>query len=134
MAGAFYKEDGWGEVEDSGFISHVGPFYSRVVNGELEVAAPTDERHRNRFGIVHGGLISTVADRALGMASRRATAGRAQATVKLEMTFIDRVEVGDVILARPKIQRKTSSLTFGHVEMFVGDRLIGTASAVFKYR
>lgn len=124
--------DGWSEMEDTGFIAFVGPFFYRGTGDTLEIAMPTDDRHRNRSGIVQGGLICTLADRSLGMASRETTRNRPQVTIKLDMTFLDRIEVGDLVIARPKIVRTSRTLNFGAVEISVGERLVASATGIFK--
>lgn len=123
---------GWSEIEDTGFIGLIGPFWQRGERETLELALATAEKHRNRSGIVQGGVICALADRALGTASRALTCNRPQVTIKLEMTFFDRIEVGDLIVARPSIVRQSRSLNFGQADLFVADRLCASATGMFK--
>jgi acyl-coenzyme A thioesterase PaaI-like protein len=53
-------------------------------------------------------------------------------TIKLDMTFLDRIEVGDLIVARPRILRQSRSLSFGEVELFAADRLCASATGIFR--
>lgn len=124
--------EGWSQIEDDGFIGLIGPFWQREQGGDLELALATAEKHRNRSGIVQGGVICALADRALGTASRALTGNRPQVTIKLDMTFLDRIEVGDVIVARPRILRQSRSLNFGEVDVFVADSLCARATGIFR--
>lgn len=77
-------------------------------------------------------MICALADRALGTASRALTGNRPQVTIKLDMTFLDRIEIGDLIVARPRILRQSPSLSFGEVGLFAADRLCASATGVFR--
>lgn len=103
--------EGWSEIEDTAFIGLIGPFWQRGERETLELALATAEKHRNRSGIVQGGVICALADRALGTASRALTGNRPQVTIKLDMTFLDRIEIGDLVVARPSIVEATPDIT-----------------------
>lgn len=132
MSEAEFLAAGWVQTDDAGFVRLVGPFWQRRVGEALELAVATDEGHRNRSGIVQGGLICTLADRALGAASRLLTNDQPQVTVKLDMTFLGRIAIGDVLVARPRIIRQSRRLNFGEVEIWVEDRLCAKAQGIFK--
>jgi len=132
MSEAALRAGGWVQTDDDGFVRLVGPFWQRQAGEALELAVATDERHRNRSGIVQGGLICTLADRALGAASRLLTNNRAQVTINLDVTFLGRIAIGDILIARPHIIRQSPSLNFGDVEIWVEDRLCAKAQGIFK--
>ena len=54
-AAAKLKSDGWKIAETTGFMHLIGPLWERLVNGELEFALITDDKHHNRRGLVQGG-------------------------------------------------------------------------------
>jgi acyl-coenzyme A thioesterase PaaI-like protein len=124
--------EGWSQIEDDGFIGLIGPFWRREQGGARELALATAEKHRNRSGIVQGGVICALADRAPGTASRALTGNRPQVTIKLDMTFLDRIEVGDLIVTRPRILRQSRSLNFGQVDLVVADGLCASATGIFR--
>lgn len=126
--------DGWARVPDDGFIELAGPLWQREADCGMELAIATTDKHRNRSGIVQGGVLCTLADRALGTASRAASGNPPQVTVKLDTTFLDRVEVGDVLVARPRVVRQTRTLSFGAVDLLVNERLFASATGVFRLR
>ncbi|WP_420135690.1 PaaI family thioesterase [Rhodopseudomonas sp.] len=126
------KADGWSIVHDEGFIDLVGPMWHRVVDGQHEFAIATGPKHRNRRGLVQGGLMMTLADRACGMAAREQSGAPHVATVQLDTHFIDAGEIGDLLIARPKVIRATRSLIFTSAEVSAEGRCLIVASGVFK--
>ena len=55
-----------------------------------------------------------------------------QATVQLDMHFIDAVQIGDFVEAKCTVVRRTRSLVFMAAELVVGDRVVATAKGVWK--
>ena len=100
-AAALAPEDGWTEAIDDGFIALIGPFYTRTDGDHTEVTVVCQDKHRNRRGIVQGGLVTTFADRALGIAARAHSGAPTTATVHLDTHFVAPIHVGDVLRARP---------------------------------
>ena len=58
--------------------------------------------------------------------------GRPQATVQLDVHFIDAVQVGEFVECRAKVVRRTRSLVFMAAELVVGERVVATANGVWK--
>lgn len=126
------KSEGWTLVETTGFLSLVGPLWQRSVDGEMECALVTEDKHHNRRGVVQGGLLMTFADRACGMAARFVSGRPTLATVQLDVHFVDSGRIGETLIARPRVVRTTRSLIFVTTEVTASDRCIVTASGVFK--
>ena len=126
------SRDGWTILEDDGFLGLVGPFWHRIVDGRHEYSIEGQAKHRNRRGVVQGGLTMTLADRSCGMTARYETGNKYLATVQLDMHFIDGAQIGDTIVSRPRIIRATRSLIFMSTEVSAGDRCVATANGVFK--
>ncbi|MBI5128511.1 MAG: PaaI family thioesterase [Rhodopseudomonas palustris] len=126
------KADGWSIIHDDGFIDLVGPLWHRVVDGQHEYAIATAAKHRNRRGLVQGGLMMTLADRASGMAAREQSGAPHVATVQLDTHFVDAGEIGDLLIARPRVIRATRSLIFTSTEVSVDGRCVILANGVFK--
>ncbi|MFD9664431.1 PaaI family thioesterase [Rhodococcus sp. NPDC059968] len=130
-ATALSPEDGWTEVIDDGFIALVCPFYTRTDGEHTEVAVVCQDKHRNRRGIVQGGLVMTFADRALGIAARAHSGAPTTATVHLDVHFVAPIHVGDILRARPHTAPGTRSLLFMRTDLTVDDTLVATATGVF---
>ncbi|MGT2487590.1 PaaI family thioesterase [Methylobacterium oryzae CBMB20] len=122
--------DGWTLVEDKGFIAHVGPLHVRGADGAYAFRA--DQKHANLIGVVHGGMLMSFADRALGETAMRAADGANCVTIQLEMKFIDVGRLGDWIEIRPQVVKRTGSLVFMRGDVRDGTRLLASADGVWK--
>lgn len=123
---------GWSIMQDDGFIKLVGPFWHRRVDEAYEFAIQGQDKHRNRRGVVQGGVLMTLADRSCGMTARAISGAEALATVQMDTYFVDAAQIGELMVSRPKALRTTKSLIFMSTEIHVNDRVVATAHGVFK--
>ena len=131
-AAAKLKADGWAIVETSGFLHLIGPLWERLVDGKLEFALVTEDKHHNRRGLVQGGVLMTFADRTCGMTARHVSGKPTLATVQLDTHFVESGKIGEVLISKPHVVRSTRSLIFITTEVTVDKRCIAMASGVFK--
>jgi acyl-coenzyme A thioesterase PaaI-like protein len=131
-AAAKLKSDGFSVVEATGFIDLVGPMWQREVDGAVEFALATEDKHHNRRGLVQGGVLMTFADRACGMTARHVTGKQTLATVQLDMHFVESGKIGETLITRPHVVRATRSLIFVSTEVTANARCVAMASGVFK--
>jgi acyl-coenzyme A thioesterase PaaI-like protein len=123
---------GWEPYADEGFIGLVGPFWKRPLGDGYCYGFMAEAKHHNRRGVVQGGALMTFADRSMGMTCWYANERKPQATVQLDMHFIDAVQIGEFVEARCKVVRRTRALIFMSAELVVGSRVVATASGVWK--
>src|SRR5690349_744231 len=123
---------GWEPYTDEGFIGLVGPFWTRRSGDTHLYAFVAQPKHHNRRGIVQGGMLMTFADRSMGMTCWYANERQPQATVQLDMHFIDAVQIGEFVEAKCRVVRRTRALVFMSAELVVGPRLVATANGVWK--
>jgi uncharacterized protein (TIGR00369 family) len=121
--------NGWERVQGHNFGELVGPIWRR---GDALFGFVSTDKHRNHRGIVHGGMLTTFADQAMGMTGRRATGEKPHATIEINMQFIGAVKVGDFVEAHCEIVRETRSLLFIESKLKVGSRIVATASGIWK--
>jgi acyl-coenzyme A thioesterase PaaI-like protein len=126
------KSEGWKIVETSGFMHLIGPLWERLVDGELEFALITEDKHHNRRGLVQGGVLMTFADRTCGITARHVSGKPTLATVQLDTHFVESGKIGEVLISKPHVVRSTRSLIFITTEVTVDKRCIAMASGVFK--
>ena len=126
------KTCGWKIVETSGFLQLIGPLWQRTVDGELEFALITEDKHHNRRGLVKGGVLMTFADRTCGITARHVSGRPTLATVQLDTHFVEAGKIGEVLISKPHVVRSTRSLIFITTEVTVDRRCIAMASGVFK--
>ena len=126
------KSDGWKIVETTGFLHLIGPLWQRTVDGELEFALITEDKHHNRRGLVQGGVLMTFADRTCGITARHVSGKPTLATVQLDTHFVEAGKIGEILISKPPVVRSTRSLIFTTTEVTVDRRCIAMASGVFK--
>lgn len=109
-----------------------GPFYERKDGPISEVYLLAERKHCNTSGVVHGGLLMTMADLALCAACRDGLDGARAITVSLNAEFLAAGLEGDFVSAKAELTRRGKSMAFARCILSAGDRRIMTASAVTK--
>jgi acyl-coenzyme A thioesterase PaaI-like protein len=123
---------GWEPYKDEGFIGLVGPFWMRAVGDSYRYAFLAEGKHHNRRGVVQGGMLMTFADRSMGMTCWYANDRQPQATIQLDVHFVDVVQIGEFVEANCTVVRRTRSLVFMNAELVVGKRVVASAKGVWK--
>ena len=116
-----------------GFMKHNGGLlFKEISENEYEFKTTINENHLNAAGITHGGFIAAVVDAGAGTAAHRATDQNPCVTVSLELKFISAIKLGQELLGKTKIQKKTKSMIFLTCELSVQNKIVATASGVWK--
>ncbi len=116
----------------SPFFDLIGPLLSRRGPESLEFALEIDERHLNDRGFAHAGVLSAVADVALGYATAFSQEPPVPVvTTSLTIDFAGRVDLGAMLLATIDVQKVGRRMAFANCYLSVADRRIARASAVF---
>lgn len=124
--------EGWVLRPTKAFGTHVGPFYSPSGGDKEGCGFLADARHGNKRGVVHGGMLATAFDVALGNASWDAAGQRPCATVHLAVQFVGAVKLGEFAAIRVEVVKTTRSLVFLRGTMAVDGRTVATADGVWK--
>ena len=116
-----------------GFMKHNGGLLFKVISEKEYLFKTTiKENHLNAAGITHGGFIAAVVDAGAGTAAHRAANKSPCVTISLELKFISAVKLGQELIGVVKIQKKTKSMVFLTCELKVSDKIVVTASGVWK--
>ncbi len=121
--------NGWERVEGHNFGELIGPIWRRG-DGLFGILAA--DKHRNHRGIVHGGMLMSFADQAMGMTGRRSTGDKPHATIEINMQFVGTVQVGDFVEAHCEVVRKTRSILFIESKVKVDRCVVAAASGIWK--
>ena len=117
----------------SGFMKHNGGLLFKTVSeNEYQVKTTIKENHLNAAGITHGGFIAAVVDAGAGTAAHRATDNHPCVTSSLELKFISVIRLGQEVIGTTKIQKKTKSMVFLTCELKSENKIVATASGVWK--
>ena len=116
-----------------GFMKHNGGVMFRNISvNEFEFKSTINENHLNTAGITHGGYLSALVDAGAGTAAHRAADNAPCVTISLDLKFIGISKIGDEILGHVKILKKTKSLIFLFCELKCNNKIITSASGVWK--
>jgi uncharacterized protein (TIGR00369 family) len=114
------------------FEIHVGPAYQHGPAGVRRFAFRIDERHVNRRGVVHGGMLLTFADMALGAAAWDFTDRAPCVTLGMQTQFLKSARIGNIVDVKPELLRRTRALLFIRGDFTVDGETIFTAASVWK--
>ena len=116
-----------------GFMKHNGGLLFKTISeSEYEFKTTINENHLNAAGITHGGFIASVVDAGAGTAAHRAADQNPCVTISLELKFISAIKLGQELFGKTKIQKKTNSMIFLTCELTTSNKIVATASGVWK--
>jgi len=116
-----------------GFMKHNGGLLFKTVSeNEYQFKTTIGENHLNAAGITHGGFIAAVVDAGAGTAAHRAANNSPCVTISLELKFISAIKLGEELTGTTKIQKKTKSMVFLTCELRASNKIVATASGVWK--
>ena len=116
-----------------GFMKHNGGvLFRKVSNTEFEFKSIINKNHLNAAGITHGGYLSALIDAGAGTAAHRSAENLPCVTISLDLKFIGASKVGDEIFGNVKILKKTKTLIFLFCELKCNEKIITSASGVWK--
>ena len=116
-----------------GFMKHNGGLLFKTISeNEYEFKTTIKENHLNAAGITHGGFIATVVDAGAGTAAHRAADQNPCVTISLELKFISAIKLGQELYGKTKIRKKTKSMVFLTCELTASNKIVATASGVWK--
>jgi uncharacterized protein (TIGR00369 family) len=123
------------DVSVAAFTRYVGPLY-RFADAEdgaiRRFAFVAVEKHLNAADTVHGGMLMTLADVAMGQTARHASGGKICSTVSLNCDFVGPGRLGDLIEARIRVTRASRTMVFLSGEIVVGERVLLVATGLWK--
>lgn len=125
--------EGWMLLTGTHFDETAGPYWARRENGVRVVGLLGEERHGNGYvGTVHGGVLMTFADIALGMGVVDAADTRDCVTLQLQMQFTASAPIGSFLTCRPELVRRTSQVVFMRGLIMAGERTVASADGLWK--
>ncbi len=113
------------------------PLYSRTLDGAVQIGVWLREAHCNSRGFVHGGVIATLADNAMGLAygttARAAgTELTSAVTVSLSVDYAATARVGQWLQIEPRVIRAGRSMGFVDALITADGATVARASATFR--
>ena len=126
--------DGFEQISlKEGFMKHNGGVLFKTISKyEYEFKTTINAIHLNSAGITHGGFIAALVDAGAGTAAHRSADQNPCVTISLELKFISAIKLGQELYGKVKIQKKTKSMVFLTCELSASNKIVATASGVWK--
>ena len=106
--------------------------FKTVSETEYEFKTTINDNHLNAAGITHGGYLSALIDAGAGTAAHRASGNAPCVTISLDLKFIGASKVGDIVTGFTRVLKKTNTLVFLFCELKCNDKIITSASGIWK--
>ena len=98
---------------NQGFMKHLGGLeFKKIDEIQYEFFIEVQEIHLNTGKIAHGGFLSTIADTGMGTAAHRIAGDKRCVTINLDIKFISTALLGERLIGKVKILKKTKTLVF----------------------
>lgn len=119
-------------IASSPFHNWFGLRLVQIGSGTAVVKVELSSNHHNMQGIVHGGVISTVADTAIGLALRSMLEpGLTHRTAHLSVNYLAKVEGGE-LAGRGRALHAGGKMGYGEADVTDGSgKLVARANATF---
>ncbi len=108
------------------------PLWSKASNGHFTLALRVADAHCNARGLLHGGVISALADNAMGLSCVIASDHAfSLVTVSLSLDFLGMAPIGAWLEFVAKPTKIGRTMCFASVEAMADGKIIARATGVF---
>jgi len=115
-----------------GFLESTGPYYSRRRGGGLIIGLRIAGQHMNSAGMVHGGMLATLADVTLAQQIHvHEDPSIPMVTNSLTTNFLNAGRLGDWMEGHGQIDRIGGRIAYTSGQITCGDSIIMTMTGVF---
>ena len=108
------------------------PLYSKRTDKAVIVGLRLAKPHTNAHGLIHGGLIATLADNAMGYSCGYQMGATYMVTISLTVDFIGSARVGQWLAVEPEVIKTGSTICFAQSLVKADDVVIARADATFR--
>ena len=117
----------------SPYTELLGPIYQTMGKSDLVIGLYVEEKHCNARGLLHGGVLGTLADIAMGYSAAFSTEPPTpMVTASQTIDYLGKAEQGDWVEVHTDVHKVGRSMAFTRCRFLVGATCIATASAVFS--
>ena len=108
------------------------PIYARTTPDAVLIGLRLARPHTNSRGLVHGGLITSLADNAMGLSCGHRVGGSRLVTVSLSIDFIGTAELGQWLQVEPQVIKTGRTLCVAQCLVTADGAPIARANATFS--
>ena len=124
---------GWKQHTLQGHMGQMGPLWSQPLEtGGWRYGMCMEDRHLNPAGMVHGGVLLTLADHAMSAVAWQHSQRQPCVTVQLDSQFLAPARAGDWVQARVDITHSSRSMVFASAQLWVGSQQVLQAQGILK--
>jgi uncharacterized protein (TIGR00369 family) len=118
---------------NSPFTDPWEPIYSRKTADAVIMGLRLAKPHTNARGLIHGGLIASLADNAMGYSCAQATGWVSSfVTVSLSVDYIGAARIGQWLAVESKVLKTGGTLCFVQSLVKADDDVIARANGTFR--
>ncbi|MGO4532892.1 PaaI family thioesterase [Paenibacillus sp. 2TAF8] len=99
------------EDGDGRFWGFLGCRYLKGSNQEVQIALTAGEHHTNSMGIIHGGVLTSLMDQAMGMVAAAAMEVDSCVTTNLNVHFLAPMRQGELVVTSTVLHQAGRSIT-----------------------
>lgn len=116
-------------INNTPFYNLLGMKVTELGPGYAEFTVVAAKEHTNPMGMVHGGLLMSIADGAMGNAVR--SLGIKGVTIDCSIGFVSAVALDETLVARGRVLKAGRNMAFAEASVYAGSKLITTAKGTF---
>jgi uncharacterized protein (TIGR00369 family) len=109
------------------------PLYSKKTDKAVVMGLRLAKPHTNARGLIHGGLIASLADNAMGYSCAQAIGWTSSlVTICLAVDFVGSAEIGQWLAVESEVIRTGSTICFAQSLIKASDAVIARANGTFR--
>ena len=124
-----YKKLGW----HAGFDVLIGPmYYNKTESNDFKFITKILDKHLNANGVAHGGFSMTLTDIFFGTLAFVASGKKLTSTISLNCNFVSPGLQDEIVECDARVIRATRSMIFIEGNLMSKDKIIVSASGIWK--
>jgi uncharacterized protein (TIGR00369 family) len=109
------------------------PLYSKKTDKSVSMGLRLGKPHTNSRGLIHGGLIASLADNSMGYSCGQATGWTTSfVTVSLAVDYVGSAQIGQWLAVECEVIKTGSTLCFAQSLIRADDAVIARANGAFR--
>ena len=108
------------------------PLYAKRTDKVVIVGLRLAKPHTNAHGLIHGGLIATLADIGMGYSCGYQSGATQMVTIGLAVDYVGGARVGQWLTVEPDVIKTGSTICFAECFVKADDVVIARANATFR--
>jgi uncharacterized protein (TIGR00369 family) len=117
----------------SPFTDPWGPLYSKRTDKAVTMGLRLAKPHTNARGLIHGGLIASLADNAMGYSCAQATGWATSfVTISLAVDYVGSADIGQWLAVECEVIKTGSTICFAQALIKADEVVIARANGTFR--